>query len=292
MAKARVIIKRRKAVKNICKITRTMQLIASARFQVAFNRTVASRPYAEKIAELIQELTRSSVKLEHPLLEVNSGSNRSILLAFTSNRGMCGGYNTSLIEEAKQHIKRREQEGDKVDVHMIGKKGISYFKYLGRELAGSDTRFEDKPQFAEVEHIAQMMIDAYTRKEVDSVYVTYMKFVSAGVQRVQTVRLLPVEPPKTDEGLEAKRRAVEFEFSPPPAELLAELLPVTVKIRLFQCFLDAAVSEQLARMVAMRAATDAANDMIKSLTRQYNRARQSQITLDLLDIVGGAEALK
>ncbi|MHC4444207.1 MAG: ATP synthase F1 subunit gamma [Planctomycetota bacterium] len=292
MAKARVITKRRKAVQNIHKITRTMQMVATAQFQTAFNRLVTARPYMEKLAELVEQLWRSQVELPHPLLEVNSESNRSVLIVLTSNRGLCGGYNTHVLEAAVDHINKREESGDAVDITVMGRKGISYFKYHGKELSDTDTRFEDKPQFSEVEVIAQRMIDRYTDKQIDSVYVTYMKFISAGVQRVQTVQLLPVERPRVESIPDASIPEVEYEFSPAAEDLLAELLPATIKVKLFRCFIDAAVSEQVSRMVAMRTATEAANDMIKSLTQQYNRARQSQITLELLDIIGGAEALR
>jgi F-type H+-transporting ATPase subunit gamma len=291
MGKARAIVKRRKAVMNICKITRTMQLIATARYQAAYNRATRSRPYTERITEMVSQLSRGQADLDHPLLRTNTDSRRSRLIVITSNRGLCGGYNGSLLRAAMSHIKAREEAGESVEIHAIGKKGIAYLKFLGRPLAYTDTRFEDKPAFAEVEPMATGLMDAYERKELDSVYVTYMKFFSAGVQRPQTMQLLPIEPPAPSGEAGESVLAVQYDFSPPPEELLAELLPATVKVRLFQCFTDAAVSEQAARMVAMKSATDAANDMIKTLTQHYNRARQSQITLELLDIVSGAEAL-
>jgi len=292
MAKARAIVKRRKAVQNICKITRTMQLIATAQFQSAFNRATATKPYTEKITELVQQLSRGQAGLDHPLLRVNTESKRSVQFVLTSNRGLCGGYNASLLRGVLEHIRHREESGVTVDLHVFGKKGIAYFNFLKRKMAYTDARFEDKPLFADVEVLAKQMIDAYERKEIDSVDVTYVKFISTGLQRVQTIQLLPIEKPSAEEGAEQAAGDVQYEFTPPPEELLAELLPETVKVRLFQCFTDAAVSEQVARMVAMKTATDAAGDMIKTLTQQYNRARQTQITLELLDIVGGAEALQ
>src|SRR5436309_1761840 len=175
MANRRVLVKRRKSVRNIRKITRTMQLIATARFQAAFNRAVATRPYTEKLAELVADLSRAAGDVDHPLLKTNEGVDRAALVVLTSDRGLAGGYNASVLRTATAH--------------------------------------------------------------------------------------------------------------------LDELPPATVRVRLFQAFNDAAVSEQVARMVAMKAATDAAQDMIKALTREYNRARQTQITMELLDIVGGANAL-
>ncbi|GMU24094.1 MAG: ATP synthase gamma chain [Phycisphaerae bacterium] len=291
MAKARAIIKRRKAVQNIRKITRTMQLIATARFQAAYNRAMATKPYTQRITELVEQLSRAGADLEHPLLRVNTESKRSVLIVITSNRGLCGGYNSALLRAAWEHLRERETAGESVDLHVMGRKGIAYFKFLNRKMAATDVRFEDKPRFADVDAIANSLIDAYERRQIDSVHVTYTKFVSTATQRVTTMQLLPVERPAPVAG-EQTEVGVQYEFTPPAPELLAELLPETVKVRLFQCFTDAAVSEQVARMVAMKSATDAAGDMIRSLTQQYNRARQSQITLELLDIVSGAEAIK
>lgn len=295
MAKARAIVKRRKAVRNIRKITRTMQLIATARYQQAYNRAMATKPYTEKITELVDQLSRATQgQIEHPLLQVNEGTGRTAILVLTSNRGLCGGYNSRILEAALDFIKEREKAGLSVDIHAVGKKSVSYFRFLGRELASTNTEIEDRPKFAEVEPIAQGFIDQYTRREVDAVHVAYMRFVSTGTQRPEVLQLLPMQQKQLTEGPgggEAPAAARDYDFSPEPEEILAELLPMTVKTRLFQCFTDAAVSEQVARMVAMKQATDAAEDMIKYLTQQYNRARQTQITLELLDIMGGAEAL-
>jgi len=290
MAKARAIIKRRKAVQNTRKITRTMQLIATAQYQAAYSRATRTKPYTERITDLAGQLSGGQGQIEHPLLQVNTESKRSVLLVLTSNRGLCGGYNGNLLRTAVAHVDKRRAAGETVDLHVAGKKGIFYFNFLGRQMAWTDTSFDDKPAFSQVEPIASSFMDAYQRKQVDSVWVTYMKFISAGVQEVETVQLLPIEPPETAEGQAAT--TTQYDYTPPPDVLLGELLPETVKVRLFQCFTDAAVSEQASRMVAMKAATDAAADMIKTLGRQYNRARQGQITLELLDIVAGAEALQ
>lgn len=292
MAKARTIIKRRKAVQNIRKITRTMQLIATARFQAAFNAAAASKAYTQSITRLAQQLARDGAGIDHPLLRVNEETNHSVLIAITSNRGLCGGYNASILRAALEHMDERTAAGDAVDIFAVGKKGIGYLKFLGYQLASELAVFEDRPQFTTVDPIAQTMIDAYERRVVDSVYVTYTRFESVARQHVETMRLLPLDRPTVGEEADKASPAAEYDYTPPPRELLGELLPEMVRIRLFQCFLDAAVSEQTARMVAMKAATDAGGDMIRGLTQQYNRARQSQITLELLDIVGGAEALK
>lgn len=289
MANRRVLVKRRKAVRNIRKITRTMQLIATARFQAAFNRAVATRPYTEKLAELVADLSRAAGNVEHPLLKTNEGAKVSDLVVLTSDRGLAGGYNASVLRTALAHLDEQGGQGLEPRVHMVGKKGISYFRFLRRPVAEQTSGIGDRPRFDQVEPIANALIDRFTRGEIASAYVAYMKFLSAGQQRPVVVQLLPLQP-EVKEGQE-KAKSVEYEFSPDPQQLLDELLPATVRVRLFQAFNDAAVSEQVARMVAMKAATDAAQDMIKALTREYNRARQTQITMELLDIVGGANAL-
>lgn len=299
MANARAIVKRRKAVQNIRKITRTMQLIATARFQRAFNRALASKPYTQKITELVSQLAANAGQIDHPLLRVNKPVGCSALLVLTSNRGLCGGYNGNLLRTANAFIHRNEQPGPetettppgrKILLHVVGKKGISSFRFQRREMAATYTDFDDRPRFVDVEPIADEFIRQYSEGELDSVHVVHMRFESTLFQIPETLQLLPIPAIKPAEE-DATAESLEYEFSPPPAELLAELLPLTVKARLFQCFTDAAVSEQVARMVAMKAATDAGGEMIRQLTQAYNRARQSQITLDLLDIVGGAEAL-
>ena len=288
MANRRILVKRRKAVRNIRKITRTMQLIATARFQAAFNRAVATRPYTEKLAELVADLSRAAGDVDHPLLKTNEGVDRAALVVLTSDRGLAGGYNASVLRTATAHLDE-QPKGITTDVHMVGKKGISYFRFLRRPVAEQTSGIGDRPRFDQVEPIANALIDRFVRGEIASAHVAYMKFLSAGQQRPVVVQLLPLQP-EVKKG-EEKAKSVEYEFSPDPQQLLDELLPATVRIRLFQAFNDAAVSEQVARMVAMKAATDAAQDMIKALTREYNRARQTQITMELLDIVGGANAL-
>lgn len=283
MANRRVLVKRRSAVKNIRKITRTMQLIATARFQAAYQRAVATKPYSEKLAELVADLSRAAGSADHPLLRKND-SDRAELVVISSNRGLCGGYNANVLRTAVEHL-----EATPSDVHMVGKKGVSYFRFLGREIRDKTLSIDDRPRFEQVEPIANGLIERYQAGKIGSAHVAYMRFHSTSRQRPEILQLLPLSPPPG--AGETGGGSVEYEFLPDPQTLLDEILPASVRIRLFQCFTDAAVSEQVARMVAMKAATDAAGDMIKNLTRQYNRARQTHITMELLDIVGGANAI-
>ncbi|RMF77226.1 MAG: F0F1 ATP synthase subunit gamma [Planctomycetota bacterium] len=187
------------------------------------------------------------------------------------------------------HEQRLQADGVRPRLEMVGKKGANYMKFMRRSIESAITDVEDRIEFARVAEMADRYMRMFAAGEIGRVDVAYMRFVSVGSQVPTVTQLLPIEPP---EGGDDSRRNVPFEFSPPPEQLLARLIPETVKIRLYQCFNDAIVSEQVARMVAMKAATDAAGDMIKYLSRQYNRARQSQITMELADIVGGAAAVE
>jgi F-type H+-transporting ATPase subunit gamma len=288
VANRRVLVKRRKAVRNIRKITRTMQLIATARFQAAFNRAVAARPYTEKLAELVADLGRAAGAVEHPLLRTRERVERAALVVLTSQRGLCGGYNSSVLRAALAHLDEQAGRAVPTDVHMVGRKGVAYFRFVRRPLHDQSTDISDRPRFEEVEPLANSLMERFLRGEVDAVHVAYMRFHSASRQRPEVIQLLPLAPAAA---ASPARREVLYEFHPDAATLLAELLPATVRVRLYQAFIDAAVSEQIARMVAMKAATEASEEMIRGLTLKYNRARQTAITMELLDIVGGANAL-
>ena len=291
MANRRVLVKRRKSVRSIRKITRTMQLIATARFQAAYNRAVATKPYAEKLAELVADISRAAAGIDHPLLATHDEVQRSALVVLTSQRGLAGGYNANVLRAAIGHLEEQEGRAIETAVQMVGKKGIAFFRFLRRPMAEQRTDLADTPRFDEIEPIANDLMARFTRGEIASAHVAYMRFLSAGQQKPAVVQLLPLADRQPEGDRKEGGKQIEYEFSPGPQELLDELLPAVVRMRLFQAFTDAAVSEQIARMVAMKAATDAAGDMIKALTRKYNRARQTQITMELLDIVGGANAL-
>lgn len=291
MANRRALVKRRKAVTNTRKITRTMQLIATARFQAAMNRATASKPYSEKLAEMIRDLSSVAGETGHPLMQIQEGADRAALVVLTSNRGLCGSYNANVLRAALAHLRASERP---TDVHMVGKKGESFFRFQDQEMEQVTKTIDDKPRFDQVQPIADDLMERFREGEIASAHVAYMRFISPGKQVAEVLQLLPLVDLE-DEGDEASTESsgyrAEYEFMPSPEELLDQLLPASVRMRLFQCFNDAAVSEQIARMVAMKAATEAAGDMIKNLTREYNRARQTHITMELLDIVGGANAL-
>src|SRR5262249_37696927 len=299
MAKTRAIVKRRKAIRNIRKITRTMELIATTRFQRALKRAVEAEAYTRKIAELAADLSATAVNVKHPLLEKHEEVKNAVLLVLSSNRGLCGGYNAVIFRAATAQIRAYQAGGPALHLELSGRRAIAYFRYHGVPAERTYTQFEDRPRFEEVDEIANRYIAAYTSGAIDQVDVAYMKFLSASRQAPVVETLLPLSaaaPEVPGAGrpgaAAAPARPVEYEFLPGAQNILEELLPVSFKVRLFKCFLDAAVSEQIARRVAMKAATESAGDMIKSLTRQYNRARQAQITKEIAEVIGGAAALQ
>lgn len=324
MAKARAIVKRRKAVRNIRKITKTMQMIATAKFQKSLKRAVGTKPFTMKVRELVTELAATVKDVKHPLLRKVDESNRTnkiALLVITANRGLAGAYNGNVLRTAVAFIRQQEAAGKTMELYVVGKKGITFFNYQKRAIKGRVETNMDNPKFLEVERGAQNMMKQFSEGEIDGVYVAYMNFVSAGVQRPEVLPILPLaglsqtldligkqtaekEAQAAKGIMDMKHRGEEvagvghmvaettYDFSPSAEELLGHLLPLTVKTALFQCFLDATTSENVMRMVSMKSATDNADKMVKSLTMQYNRARQSQITTELSEIMGGVEAMK
>jgi F-type H+-transporting ATPase subunit gamma len=295
MAKARAIVKRRKAVRNIKKITKTMQMIATAKFQKALKRAVGTKPYTKKVRELVQELAQSVGDVQHPLLRQPTDedrTNRVALIVLTSNRGLAGAYNGSVLRAATQFLRQQDAASKTVDLYVVGKKGVSYFTFQKRPIT-QRLDAHDPPRYADVEKVANMFMQKFTAGELDAVYVASMVFHSAGVQKPEVMTLLPLAgvTGETKEKQAPKAETI-YDFSPSAKELLDELLPLTVRTALFQAYLDATTSEHVARMISMKSATDNADKMVKSLTMQYNRARQSQITTELSEIMGGVEAMK
>lgn len=279
---------RLKAVGNIKRITKTMQMIATSKFQSAQRRATASQPYTRKIAELVGELASAAGdgSVSHPLLQGPAKpTGRQLLLVISSTRGLCGGYNGNILRTAHQFL--REREDQNVDLEVVGRKGQIYFRFNKIPIAQVHSHFSEQPTFEQVNQLAEQYIERFSNGEFDAIRICSMHFISNARQAPEIVQLLPLERPEGRDTGPSR----EYDFSPEPAELLAELLPMTVKTRLFQCFNEAVVSEQIARMVAMKSATDNAEKMGKTLRRQYNRARQAQITNELIEVVSGAEAL-
>jgi F-type H+-transporting ATPase subunit gamma len=291
MAKTRALVKRRKAIQNIRKITRTMELIATARFKKALDRAVEAEAFTRKITELAADLSASATDVKHPLLEKHEPVKNTLLLVLTSNRGLCGGYNGAILRESSACIRQARAEGVTLHLELSGKRAIAYYRFQRVAAEQTFTHFEDKPTFQQVDELANRYIQAYSSGAIDRVDVAYTKFLNAARQMATVETLLPLSAAPAGHRASAAR-PVEYEFLPDAQGILEEILPVSFKVRLFKCFLDAAVSEQIARRVAMKAATENAQEMIKSLTSKYNRARQAQITKEISEVIGGAEALK
>jgi len=304
MAKARAIVERRKAVQNIKKITRTMELIATARFKKALDRATEADAYTKKIAELVQDLSSSEVEVRHPLLESRPKPASAMLLILTSNRGLAGGYNANVLRQGVRTRQENELAGVKTHLEVAGKRGINFLRFQGIKPDKTFTNFEDRPQFTEVEEIADRYIKLFTEGKIDRVDVAYTRFISVARQEAVVSSLLPMSTKdvgslettsrskKNEAEVKQKSSSVAYAFLPDAVSILEEIVPVSFKVRLFKCFLDAAVSEQISRMVAMKGATENAEDMIKTLSRLYNRARQSQITRELSEIIGAVAALE
>ena len=296
MAKARAIVKRLKAVKNIRKITRTMELIATARFKKAMDRATEAAAYTRKISEIVADLSSANLSFTHPLLQKRESQQNCALLVLTSNRGLCGGYNSGVLRQATGRIAQAQQADQNLTLEVSGKRGLGFLKFKGHTADEQFTHFEEKPTFDEVDVLASRYIDAYEANKLDRLDVVYTRFLSASRQTAVTETLLPIGEMETegDASSESEQSStrVDYEFLPSAEGILRELVPASFKARLFKCFLDAAVSEQISRMVAMKGATENAGEMIDTLSMQYNRARQTQITSELSEIIGGVAALE
>jgi F-type H+-transporting ATPase subunit gamma len=293
MANPRELDKRRKSVRNIRKITRTMELIATARFKKAMDRAAAATAYTDRITKLVSDLTQTGLEVSHPLLEQRETTQNATLLVLTANRGLCGGFNGNLIRAGLERWSQLQAEVPHCRLEISGKRGIAGFKFRGYNADQSYMHFEDKPSFGEVELLANRYLDEFITRKLDRLDVVYMKYQSISRQVVSVETLLPLGSLGADAAAEAPlSTGPPYEFLPSPESILEEVVPTSFKVKLFKCFLDSAVSEQIARMVAMKGATENAGDLIKSLSMQYNRARQGRITSELMDLIGGVEALK
>src|SRR3954451_22876808 len=296
MPNPRLLDKRRKSIKNIRKITRTMELIATARFKKAMDRASAATAYTARMTKLVQDLLSSGLQVSHPLLEKRESVRNVTLLVLTANRGLCGGFNGNLQRAGYHRWLELKQSIPNCRLEVVGKRGISAFKFRGITPDTVYTHFEDKPTFDEVDVIASRYLDEYITGKLDRLDVVYTKFESMSRQHAVIETLLPLgaiggeASPASTTPDSGGRRAI-YEFLPSPESILEEVVPTSFKIKLFKSFLDSAVSEQIARMIAMKSATENAGDLIHRLSMQYNRARQSRITSELMDVIGGVEAL-
>lgn len=278
-----------------------MELIATARFKKAMDRSLAARDYTKQLVKILENIASTGANVVHPLLDIRP-TTRTAVLVLSGNRGLCGGYNSNIVRQSVAILGQWKSERVDADVAVSGKRGISALKFRGIDIDHRYTEFEDKPSFSDVMPIGRAYLDAYSAGKIDRLDVVYTRFHSIARQEAVTEMLLPLKAPEiagsptagaaVGAGSSAQLASQEYDFYPSSESILEEILPASFLSRLFKCFLDAAVSEQVARMVAMKAASENAAGLIKNLSRRYNRARQSQITGEIMEILGGVEALK
>ncbi len=296
----RILKRRIKTVQATKKITRAMELIAASRIAKAQERVRAAVPYSEQITEVVKDLAAAAgAEVRSPLLESRPEVRREAFLVLVADRGLCGGYNSSVLRAAEGEVKRIALEGKEYGLVSVGRKAESYFRFRGYRTDASFSGFSERPTYADAKAIATTVMGMYERGEIDRLEIIYTRFVSAGVQEVLQRPLIPLDRAVV-EGGDAKPTATDdhvgprasYEFEPSPDAILDSLLPRYVEARIYAALLNASASEQAARQRAMKAATDNAEDLIINLSRIMNRARQDAITTEIMEIVGGAEALK
>ena len=287
MAKGRELKGRIKSTENTRKITRTMEMVATSRMKRAQDRVQAARPYASALADVIADLYTPELAERFPLLRQPGTARRAAVLLLTADRGLAGAFNSNLIREARLLLQRLEGERVETEFHVVGRKGLGYFRYIGRRIASNRTGITDRPSAEMAAEVVGGLMRDFIAGTVDAVYVVHSRFVSAISTPPAVMQVLPVQPPARKAG-----SAPDYLIHPSPEELLTELLPSYVRNAVYRAMVETAAAEQGARRTAMKNATDNATEMLNVLRRTYNRARQAQITQEIAEIVGGAEALK
>ena len=285
MAKGRELKGRIKSVENTRKITRTMEMVATSKMKRATDRVAAARPYAMALGDMLGQLYTPELAQQFPLLRRPVQPKKVALLLLTANRGLCGAFNANLIKEARARMNEWEARGIAVEMHIVGKKGIGYFRYLGKDIAAQRTDITDKPTAADAASLVDGLMTRFASGELDAVYVTGTKYKSALTAPPATDAVLPVTPP-TGAGVTR-----DFLLAPSGEEILEALLPAYVRNAVYRALAETEAGFQSAQRTAMKNATDNATDMLQVLKRTYNTARQAQITQEIAEIVGGAAAL-
>ena len=293
MATNRALKGRIRSVNNTRKITRTMELVATSKLKRAQDRVAAARPFAQGLAEVIADLVTPDLASQFPLLRTpakpaSGGPSRAVLILITSNRGLAGGFNANLIKEAKRRMDALGAEGYTVELIGIGKKGVGFFKYIGRKFRGERPDIGDKPTSEHAASVMDELIADFANGQIGVVELVQSRFQSVLNAPPTTVRVLPVETPvKAKAGMQA-----DYILAPDAATLLDALLPLYVRNMLYRALVETVAAEQAARRTAMKNATDNAGDLLEALKRTYNRQRQAQITQEIAELVGGAAALE
>jgi len=289
-AQLRVVRRRIRSVQSTKKITRAMELIASSRIVKAQQRVEQARPYAEQLTRAMEDLAANAGTLSHPLLADRPSPARIGVLAVTSDRGLAGAYSANVIKEAESVLKDVRARGLEPVLYVVGKKGVGYFRFRGVAMRADWQGFSEVPVYDKAEEIGRMLIEDFAAAEFDELWCAYTDFRSAFTQRATHKRFLPIAPEEVS-GRHGGTVHPEYLFEPAPESILDHLLPQYLVTKIWAALLESAASENAARRRAMKAATDNADELLKVLTRQANRARQDEITTEIMEIVGGAEAL-
>ncbi len=291
MAGAKEIKNRIVSVKNTRKITKTMEMVSTAKSRRMMDRVNASKPYATKIAEIMGTLSGLKNQVESPLLRTVDEPKKVALLVITANRGLCGGYNSNVLKMARKRLEEYKEKGVEVELHVVGKKGISFFKFMKIAMTATHTNIDDSLKFTDAEALAEHFMHAFSSGKLDRVEAISTVYHSSASQKPEVVPLLPVGVP-ADSG-EKKKGAAQPDviYEPDPRVILKNILPHVVKTSFYRVLLEAVTAEQIYRRIAMKSATDAASEMVKLLNRTYNRIRQAGITQEIGEIVAGADAV-
>ncbi|MGX9294980.1 F0F1 ATP synthase subunit gamma [Tsukamurella paurometabola] len=304
MASIRELRSRIRSVNSTKKITKAQELIATSRITKAQARVAAAKPYAEEMTSVLSELASKSGSLDHPLLTERANPKRAAILVVSSDRGMCGGYNSNVLRETRELIQLLKDEGKEPVLYVMGQKGLDYFRFRGQDVAGAWTGFSQQPHHSDATAATETLvklfetgsqeyvtIDGVETHGVDELHIVYTRFVSMLSQNPEVRRMAPLVVEESDATGEDEAVARNFTFEPSADSLLSSLLPRYIATRVFAALLDSAASENAARRTAMKAATDNANELAVSLSREANQLRQAQITQEISEIVGGAGAL-
>ena len=290
MATLKDILRKIGAVKKTRQITKAMNMVAAAKLRSTQGRMESFEPYATKFAEVLGNLASGMDPEIHPLLVKKDEIRKTELLHLTSDRGLCGSFNGNTINMARKWVKQQQQSGRDYSLTLVGRRGRDYFRKRGANITASHIQIYGQIDISFINQMTRDFTDRYLNEEIDEVYMIYTRFINMAKQKPTLVKLIPIEPPKSEEA--AKGATAEYLCEPSAEELLIELLPKHISVQIYNAFLQNEVSEHAARMTAMDNATKNCSDMIEDLTLVYNKARQAAITAELMDIVGGAEAIR
>ncbi len=291
MSQTREIRRRMKSVDNTRQITKTMEMVATAKIRKAQERIEAARPYAMKMLDVLTNVAANVEAGVHPLLIAREPSQNTVIVALTTDRGLCGAANANILRQADDLVKSETEAGAKVSVFPVGKKGINYFKYVGYDILDQRRDISDNPGFSDAKAIAEKLMELYLQVQVDKVVLVFNHFKSAMEQKPVAHVLLPIKQEAVEDDSEEKT-AGDYEFEPSDSDVLDHLLPTYIEALIYRALLESAASEHGARRTAMKAATDNAGELIDILRRSFNRARQAAITQEIAEIVGGVAALE